>query len=367
MQSDPVSVSGRFQIPYPVRSASLAETGHINQTWFLYSDAAGEPCCVLQKINTDVFRDPEGVMSNIAIVLDCLSQRDPADPAVSGFVPPRLIPSEGGGNFYRDPEGGWWRMYDHIPGSRTYDMAEVPEMARQAGRVLGLFQKLTASIPGSSLKETIPFFHNIRTRLQAFRETAGKDLFNRAVTCAGEIAFAEARSEEMQTILRLGEAGKIPLRITHNDPKFNNILFDSRNSAISIIDLDTVMPGFALYDFGDAIRTGASAAAEDEPDLTKVGIRMDLFKAYAEGYLSVAASFLEPEETRQLVHSVRFMTFLIGLRFLTDHLDGDRYFRIRSENHNLVRACSQFRLVKCMEDRAEQMEKIIYDHLSTVK
>jgi serine/threonine protein kinase len=250
-------------------------------------------------------------------------------------------------------------MYNYIPGSVSYDVISDPDIAREAGTAFGTFQKLTSDLAGSDLVETIPDFHNIEARLKSFHETVRKDPAGRVRETTEEIRFVENRAAEMHRICRLGEAGIIPIRVTHNDTKINNILFNSEGRALCIVDLDTVMPGYSLYDFGDAIRTGASAAAEDEEDLSRVDIRMDLFRAYAEGYLSVANESLVPEEIRNLAFSARFMTFIIGLRFLTDHIDGDRYYRIRRENHNLIRARSQFRLVRRMEELSEQMEQTI--------
>jgi len=324
------------------------------------TDPSGPPAYVLQRINHHVFRNVEGLMSNIDKVLEHLEKRLAIqDASTNGLLPLRLIPARDGSNHCRDAEGDYWRMYNFIPGSYSYDTIGTTTLAREAGKAFGTFQMLTAGLDGASLVETIPDFHNIAARLRTFRETVARDPLHRAAETPGEIRFAEERAEVMHRILDLGREGRIPLRVTHNDTKINNILFDETGRAVCIVDLDTVMPGFSLYDFGDAIRTGASAAAEDEEDLSKVNIRMDLFSAYSEGYLSVTRSFLTPEEIRNLAFSARFMTFIIGLRFLTDHLDGDRYYRIRFQNHNLVRARNQFRLVSRMEEHADQMEQII--------
>lgn len=357
MTCDPIVISSTFLTGIPVVRAIPVTSGHINATWFLFGHDAEEPSFVLQRINHHVFRDVEGLMSNISLILSHLEKAQQAIRVP--FVSLRLIPVSGGGMWHRDPDGYSWRMYNYIPGSKTYDAAEHPQMAHEAGRALGTFQRMTSEIDGSMLQETIPQFHHTGSRLSLFREVCRKDPAGRRTTCGEEIGFAEERAEAMHAILKLGNSGDIPLRVTHNDPKFNNILFNEEGRAIGIIDLDTVMPGYSLYDFGDAVRTGASAAPEDEPDLSKAGIRMDLFTAYTEGYLSVASEFLQPKEISHLAFSARFMTWLIGLRFLTDHLDGDRYFRIRYEGHNLVRARSQFRLVRSMEDHRGEMEEIV--------
>jgi hypothetical protein len=324
------------------------------------TDPSGPPAYVLQRINHHVFKNVEGLMSNINKVLEHLENRvSKQDAPTNGLVPLRLIRTFDGNNYCKDGSGNYWRMYNFVPGSHSYDTIENTQLAREAGKAFGTFQLLTSDLDGASLVETIPGFHDIANRLQTFRETLARNPLGRAAVTFDEIRFAEKRAEEMHRILLLGKEGRIPLRVTHNDTKINNVLFDETGKALCIVDLDTVMPGYSLYDFGDAIRTGASSAAEDEEDLSKVGIRMDLFRSYSEGYLSVARAFLEPEEIRNLAFSARFMTFIIGLRFLTDHLDGDHYYRIRYENHNLTRARSQFRLVSRMEEHAGQMEQII--------
>jgi Ser/Thr protein kinase RdoA (MazF antagonist) len=355
-----LTICSEFQTGRPIVSSIRVDRGHINDSYYVMTDPSGPPVYVLQRINHSVFRNVEGLMSNITKVLAHLETRiNNPDQGTFGLVPLRLIPALDGTTLCKDADGNYWRMYNFIPGSRSYDIIENTELAREGGKAFGTFQLLTSDLDSASLVETIPDFHNIATRLKNFRETVEKDPAGRVAEARGDIRFAEKRAEEMHRILHLGRAGKIPLRVTHNDTKINNVLFSEEGKAICIVDLDTVMPGYSLYDFGDAIRTGASASAEDEEDLSKVDIRMDLFSAYAEGYLSVARSFLIPEEIRNLSFSARFMTFIIGLRFLTDYLDGDHYYRIRHEKHNLVRARSQFRLVNRMEDSAVQMEQII--------
>ena len=358
MHQDPeniLSVADNFVTSTKPLSVVPVKTGHINDSYFIYP-GGNDPAFVLQRINHAVFRDVDGLMSNISRVLKHLEQKDLS---AYGLVPLRVIPDRNGHAYYQDAEGNYWRMYNYIPGSVSYDLISDPTLAREAGKAFGTFQLLTSDLNGAGLVETIPDFHNISTRLKTFRETVEQDPEQRVAETEEEIRFVEDRAKEMHSILNLGASGKIPVRVTHNDTKINNILFNPEGKALCIVDLDTVMPGYSLYDFGDAIRTGASAAAEDEEDLSKVDIRMDLFSAYSEGYLSAARQFLVREETDNLACSARFMTFLIGLRFLTDYLGGDHYYRIRFKTHNLVRARSQFRLVSRMEERLEQMEKII--------
>jgi Ser/Thr protein kinase RdoA (MazF antagonist) len=363
MLRDPIhilTIAENFLTSTTPVSVTPVTAGHINDSFFVYTGGK-EPAFVLQRINHHIFRNIEGLMSNIVKVLEHLNGKDLA---AYGFVPLRVIPDRDGRACYKDAEGDYWRMYNYIPGSVSHDLIGDPKIAREAGKAFGTFQLLTADLSGADLVETIPDFHNIATRLKTFRETAEKDPAGRVQESTPEIRFVEERAETMHAILNLGNAGLIPLRVTHNDTKINNILFNRQDKAICIVDLDTVMPGYSLYDFGDAIRTGASAAAEDEAELSKVDLRMDLYRAYSEGYLSVAMPFLLPGEISHLAFSARFMTYLIGLRFLTDYLDGDHYYRVRHEKHNLSRARAQFALVRKMEERSGQMEQIISQYAS---
>jgi hypothetical protein len=233
------------------------------------------------------------------------------------------------------------------------------DLASEGGKAFGIFQFLTSDLEASSLYEILPDFHNISTRIATFRETVSRNPAGRVNEVQDEIDFVESRSEVMHTILRLGEKGLIPVRVTHNDTKFNNILFNNEDKAISVVDLDTVMPGYILFDFGDAIRTGANTAAEDEADLSKVNINLGLFKAYSQGYLGIARNFLNKTEIEHLAFSAKFMTYIIGLRFLTDHIDGDHYYKIHFPGHNLQRARAQLALVRSMEQNFREMQEII--------
>jgi thiamine kinase-like enzyme len=271
----------------------------------------------------------------------------------------RLISSKAGLLFFQDTTGDYWRIYNYVHNSRSYDKALSPDMAYEAGKAFGTFQLLTSDIDASTLYEVLPDFHHIGKRLETFRNVVLRDPYNRVREVKNEIGFVEARAEEMHTILRLGEHGHIPIRVTHNDTKFNNVLFNHDNKAISVVDLDTVMPGYILYDFGDAIRTGANTGAEDDPDLTKVNIDLSLFEAYSSGYLSIASKFLNQFEIKHLALSAKIMTYLIGLRFLTDYIDGDHYYKTGYPEHNLQRSKVQFRLLQSMEQHFGKMQEII--------
>jgi hypothetical protein len=352
-----------FLVDGPIARITPAGSGHINDSFLVTMEPEGSPDYFLQRINHSVFKNIPGLSDNILKVSRHLEARlmEPSA-AATGFRVIRPTPARDGSYYHRDPEGNYWRLYNHISGSRSYDVLSSPAQAFEAGYAFGMFQHLTSDLDASTLIETIPNFHHLGTRLEAFRQTVGLDLAGRVQEVAGLARFVEERAGEMSRIQTLIAESRIPLRVTHNDTKCNNVLFNSDDKAICVVDLDTVMPGTILFDFGDAIRTGASTAAEDEQDLEKVDIDPGLFGAYAEGYLSVARKFLVPEETGNLAFSARFMTYLIGLRFLTDYLDGDHYYRTAYRTHNLVRARAQFRLVERMEQSAGLMEQIIRTH-----
>jgi hypothetical protein len=340
------------------RDGERTGSGHINDTFLVTT--RGNKKYILQRINHSVFQDVPGLMNNILRVTTHIHQKiDQGHPLTGSLTSIRIIPAKDDKTFVLDREGDYWRLYNYLEGSRTFDRVSNPQQAHEGGRAFALFQALTADIPVSDLAETIPHFHDVELRLKTFRQTVSQDPVNRVGEVKREIAFLEERAGEMIKILQLGREHKIPLRVTHNDTKFNNILFDASGKAIAVIDLDTVMPGYILYDFGDAIRTGANTATEDEEDLDKAGINLALFEAYSRGYLSIAGSFLNSCEIGHLAFSARVMTFLIGLRFLTDYIDGDRYYRIHFRHHNLQRARVQMKLLESMEQQYDRMLQII--------
>jgi Ser/Thr protein kinase RdoA (MazF antagonist) len=250
-------------------------------------------------------------------------------------------------------------MYIFISNHRSYNIVDTPDKAFEGGKAIGRFQAMLADLPGDSLHETIPSFHNIEKRIEAFTRSTKSDPKYRAKEVGNEIDAVLKRAEAMKVILNLGREGKIPVRITHNDTKFNNILLDENDKALCVIDLDTVMPGYVHYDFGDAIRTAANIAAEDEKELSKVQMDIKLFEAYASGYLSETRNTLNDVEKEYLAFAPRLLTYTIAIRFLTDYLDGDYYFKIHHEHHNLQRARAQLKLVESMEEQYETMQKII--------
>ncbi|MEI8005530.1 MAG: aminoglycoside phosphotransferase family protein [Bacteroidota bacterium] len=358
---DILNIASRFSINCTPIAFERIGSGHINDSYHIKTDTEEAREYVLQRINHHVFTNVPALTNNILKVTKHISAKIDEGKNDIPFESLHLIPSTDDLFYYKDDEGNYWRMYNHIRGSRSYDLVPGPELACEGGKAFGLFLKLTSDMDASGLFETIRDFHNIETRLAAFRRVCKEDPKGRIQGANEEIRFIEERAEEMHTILKLGRSGQIPLRVTHNDTKFNNILFDLDNRAVCIVDLDTVMPGYVLYDFGDAIRTGANSGAEDEPDLSKVNIDLELFKAYSSGFIETAGDSLTTNEIKHLAFSARFMTFIIGLRFLTDHLAGDTYYKIHFPCHNLQRARAQLKLVRSMEENAASMEGIISD------
>jgi Ser/Thr protein kinase RdoA (MazF antagonist) len=357
IQEEIASVISEFAIPERFVSASAITAGHINDSYLVSTDLRQQKY-ILQRINHSVFRDIPGLMKNIELVTRHIAEKILLRKA-GAFTVPALIPTRTGGLWHQSTDGNYWRLFSYINGSRTFDLIRDPRLAREGGRAFGIFQYLLSDIPPPQLTETIPHFHTIEKRLRTFHEKIKEDPVKRLREIEHEVDFIEERAAEMHLISNLGIEGKIPLRVTHNDTKFNNILFDRYNRAICVVDLDTVMPGFVLYDFGDAIRTGANTAAEDERDPAKTSINLALFEAYAEGYLGVSQRFLNDYEMEYLAFSAKFMTYIIGLRFLTDYLDGDHYYKIRFEKHNLQRARSQFALLGNMEKNFSRMKAIL--------
>jgi len=335
-------------------------SGHIHDTFLIVTSEKDKDNYVIQRLNNKIFKNIPELQYNIERVTVHLSKKLSEIP---GSNIKRecltLIPSHEGKSWIVDKDGSFWRMYIFITNHRSYDIVDSPGKAYQGGKAIGRFQAMLSNMPGDPLFETIPWFHNIEKRLQTFELIVNNDPVGRVVTVSKEIRMVRERVEEMKTILRLGKEGKIPIRITHNDTKFNNILLDENDKALCVIDLDTVMPGYVHYDFGDAIRTVTNTANEDEKDLSKVEMNIDLFKAYAEGYLSEAGDTLNDVEKEYLAFAPKLITYTIGLRFLTDFIDGDNYFKIHHEFHNLDRARAQLKLVRSMEERYGEMQRII--------
>ena len=314
-----------------------------------------------QKINKNVFKNPPAVMKNVMRVTTHIRRRLEAQNARDitrrSLV---VIPTRKGQSHYRSPDGEYWRTFVFIEGVQTFEAVQSPEQALQAGRAFGEFQSLLVDLPDGRLNETIPGFHNTRQRFAALQQAIQRDHVNRAQGAKPEIEFALKHESLVDVILDAMAKKKIPERITHNDTKFNNVMLDTvTGDAKCVVDLDTVMPGCALYDFGDMVRSTTSPTLEDERDLSKVRMQMPMFKKLAEGYLATAGGFLTRAEKSLIAFSGKLISFEIGIRFLTDYLSGDTYFRIHRPDHNLDRCRTQFKLVESIEGQEKAMVKYV--------
>lgn len=335
--------------------------GHINSTFLLhYENADGSQAAyTVQKINTAVFKNPDDLMRNVVGVTTFLQKKireNGGDPQRETLC---FLPAKDGKYYAVDATGSCWRCYHYVDGVYTCNTIDNEAVFYNAGLAFGAFQQQLADYPSETLSETIPNFHNTVSRFADFRKAVADNLAGRRDRVTAEIEFLEARADDAHILLDLIAENKLPLRVTHNDTKLNNILFDKKtNQGICIIDLDTVMPGLSLYDFGDSIRFGANTAAEDETDLKKVSLSLPLYKAYVEGYLHTAKDSLWEAEIEYLPFSAKLMTLECGMRFLTDYLNGDTYFKTAYPEHNLVRCRTQLKLVADMEKKMAQMQEI---------
>ena len=276
----------------------------------------------------------------------------------------RGIPTNKGHTFYKTDQGDYWRVYIFIENACTYELVESLDQVYHAGRAFGNFQKLMIGFPAEQLNITIPDFHHTSKRFNTFLEVVDNDIKNRAAACQNEIQFVNHRAPKTPVLVDMLENGQLPERVTHNDTKLNNVMFDRKTGeGICVIDLDTVMPGLSLYDFGDSIRSMANPASEDERELSKVNFNLEVFDHYTRGYLETVGDVLTSNETEQLPFSAILMTFECGMRFLTDHLQGDTYYKISRENHNLDRCRTQFKLVKDMESQLNEMTHIVNKYI----
>ena len=337
-------------------------SGHINDTYLLTFaiEEMGKMNVILQKMNTTIFKEPEKLMENILGVTSYLRDRiieNGGDPERETL---NVIHTKDGKSYFVDSEGGYWRSYIFVTDATSYDQVENVDDFYQSAVSFGNFQKLLAEYPAETLHETIEGFHDTRARFATFKKAVEEDICNRAESVQEEIRFVLEHEGVANYFAELLDNNEIPLRVTHNDTKLNNIMIDNKSrKGICVIDLDTVMPGLAMNDFGDSIRFGASTATEDERDLSKVSCDMELFDIYTKGFIEGCDGKLTEKEIDLLPMGAKVMTFECGMRFLTDYLQGDVYFKVHREGHNLDRCRTQFKLVKDMEEKWETMKKIV--------
>ena len=335
--------------------------GHINDTFVVHTQPENE-CCrrfILQRMSSAAFKRPDQLMENIIGVTEYLGREVEKTGGSREREAMRVIRPRNGEPYYTDSDGGAWRVYPFVEDTVCYQSAETPELFAASGRAFGRFQRLLQGYPAQTLHETIPHFHDTEDRLAKLKAAVAADKLGRAAECRAEIDFMMAREKDCSAALQALRDGILPLRVTHNDTKLNNVLMDkTTGEGICIIDLDTVMPGLSINDFGDSIRFGANHSAEDETDLSKVNLDVDLFEAYTQAFLEGAGGTLTEKEIEYLPWGAKLMTLEFGMRFLTDYLEGDVYFHISRERQNLDRCRTQCKLVQDMEARWDELAAI---------
>jgi hypothetical protein len=351
----------QFQTEGKIHSYESYGNGHINDTFVVvFQDNQKVRKYILQRINHSIFKDPEKLMFNITHVTSFLKDEVKKLGGDELREVLTVINTRDGKSFYTESEGSFWRMYLFIEDATCFEQVNKPEDFYQSAVAFGRFQKLLSGFDASGLYEVIPDFHNTPLRYERFLQAVREDKYNRANEVKEEIEFFINRKADMECCKNYLDEGKLPLRVTHNDTKLNNVMIDNKTgNGLCVIDLDTVMPGLSLFDFGDSIRFGANTAAEDEKDLSKVSLDLNLFEQYVRGYLTGCEGSLTDTEISMLPHGAKIMTLECGMRFLTDYLEGDIYFRIHREEHNLDRCHTQMALVLDMERKWNEMNETV--------
>lgn len=355
-------VANNFNLNSKVVGIERFGSGHINDT-FKLSMEDKHASYLLQRINHNIFSDVEGLMHNIDLVTTHLKT------VLNGVVDNvdkhtlTIIPTKDGAKYFKDAKGNYWRIFILLDGTKSYDIVETERQAFSGGLAFGRFQKQLSTLDANRLVEILPNFHNIDFRLANLRKAIQANKSGRLEDVKEILDYIFEREDRMRRVILMGNNKELPLRITHNDTKFNNVLLDQDDNVQCVIDLDTVMPGYIAYDFGDAIRTIINSAAEDEKELDKVVLNIPLFQAYTEGYLSEAKEFLTDKEIESLWYGVLLLPYMQAVRFLTDYIDGDLYYKTHYSDHNLVRTNTQLKLVKELEAHEEQLKEILSQSL----
>ncbi len=351
----------KFQIKSEPGEIKPLKVGIINESYIVESKEADGEWYFLQRINHDIFKDVPGLQKNIQIVTDHLRMklREQGAENIERRVL-QLVPAKDGELYHKDEEGNYWRVYVLIRNTRSYDAIN-PELAYKAGLAFGDFQSMLSDLPLDDMIETIPDFHNMEFRLKQFRDAVAENTAGRLEKVQWMVDEIEKRAAEMVMPEQLHREGKLPKRINHCDTKVNNMLFDDNDEPICIVDLDTVMPGYVLSDFGDFMRTAANTGAEDDENLENVGVNLDIYEAYTKGYLQKAKGFLTPTELGNLAFGAKLLSYMQTVRFFTDYLNGDTYYQIQWPEHNWQRTLAQFQLLKKQEENFDQMQQIVFD------
>lgn len=351
-----------FRIDADIASVVPFGSGHINDTYRIKNSDPNGVDYLLQRVNHYVFKDVPILMQNLLYVTVHLKQKlseIPGSDLEKEVM--TIVETHDGKPYFQDGNGNYWRVFHFLKDTRSYDQVTTGQQAYEGGKAFGKFQALLADMEPRLIKDTIPDFHNIESRLAKFEQAIEANKVGRLHKVLPEVEFIRQRVDEMSEILRLGRAGQLPLRIVHNDTKFNNVLLNSDDYAQCVIDLDTVMPGYVAYDFGDSIRTIANTGCEDEHNIELIDINISLFESYTKGYLKEAVHFLTESELNSLLKGVLLLPYAQTVRFLTDYLEGDHYYKIQSPDHNLQRAKAQLALVKKLEENRDKLGQIIID------
>lgn len=362
MQSDLSQIVSQFQFEGELIDITPYGSGHINSTFLVRLKQADDSVqrLILQRINTFVFTEPEKVMANIEQVTAHLRQKIVQEGGYPSREALKFLPAENGRSYHKTATGDYWRVEQFIEGAKTYQNVPSLHHYYEAAYAYGRFQSMLADFPVNELYETIPDFHHTVKRLVAFETAVSQDLMHRAHTVTEEINFIRERTHMAPVLTDLQEAGQIPLRVTHNDTKFDNVMIDTQTGkGVCVIDLDTVMPGIAMFDFADAVRSGASLSAEDEPNTNNVQFNLEVYERLAHGFLDATRHNLTPLEIDYLAFAARLISYEQAMRFLTDYINGDKYYKVDYPQHNLDRCQTQIRLLQLMEASRTEMTEII--------
>ena len=354
------AAAGQFLLPGEIGSVKPIGSGHIHQTFLVAPISETKDKLVLQKFNTHVFRDPDAVMHNLFLVTNHIRKKtEKIRNDGAGMLVLEPVKTLKGENYFIDAQGNVWRCLRYIPDTISYDRAPDASVVFEGGKAFGTFLRLLSDLPAEEVKITIPEFHNLDFRLEQFHQALRDGRKDRREETSSEIEMILEREEQMKLIRKLAQRGLIPLRVVHHDTKINNVLFSAQNKALCVIDLDTVMPGFVHDDFGDAIRTFTNTGEEDDPDLSRVSMNLSFFEAFAEGFLGATSNMLTQIEKEYLPLSALVMTYMQTIRFLTDYLNGDTYYKIHHPRHNLQRTKAQMQLLLSMEEQFPVMQEIV--------
>lgn len=359
------AVGKHFQFEGKIKEIRSLGEGLINDTFFVETEGS-DPNYILQRKNKNIFQNIPAMMENIHKVTSHLKKKivekggDPLREALT------VTPTTGGNLYYQDAEDQYWAACYFIDNTITHQRADSPQLAEHGGRGIGKFQSMLSDMK-EPLTDILPGFHNMRYRFEQWDETLTKDPAGRKAKVQQEIDWIESRREEMLELWAKAESGELPTRVTHNDTKISNILFDQQGSVLSVIDLDTVLNSICLNDYGDAIRSYVNTGLEDDVNLDNVSVDMNIFEAYTQGYLSETINFLTPAEIDNVAFSAKYITFEQVLRFLMDYIDGDRYYKVKNDRHNLVRTHAQYKLLESLEDNYGKMRQIVERQVATLR